>query len=94
MALGFSPYTSNFFGYVIGIFCSFFLSRNFVFFASGDSRKQLVRFFFAFCIAYIANFGILHVCLRLNVDEVISQIVAGIFYLSFMFAFSRVWVFK
>ena len=94
MALGFSPYASNFAGYAIGLFCSFFLSRVFVFFSSGNGRKQLVRFFAAFCVAYVANLGALHFCLQLNVDEIASQIIAGIFYLSLMFGFSRAWVFK
>lgn len=94
IALGFSSYTSNFAGYAIGLFCSFFLSRTFVFFASGNSRKQSVRFFAAFCIAYVANLGVLYFCLQLNVNQIASQVVAGIFYLSIMFAFSRIWVFK
>jgi putative flippase GtrA len=94
MALGFSPYTSNFAGYTIGLLCSFFLSRVFVFFSSGYGRKQLVRFFAAFCVAYVANLGVLHFCLQLNAGKIVSQIIAGVFYLFLMFCFSKKWVFK
>jgi putative flippase GtrA len=94
MALGLSPYVSNFAGYLIGLFCSFFLGRRFVFLASGNSGRQLVRFFITFCIAYFFNLGTLYFCLQLGVNNLVSQVIAGVIYLIVMFAFSRIWVFK
>ena len=94
MVLGFSPYLSNLAGYVAGFFCSFFLSRNFVFFSAGKNRRKIARFFLTFVMSYLANAGVLHLCLRLGINVVASQIVAGISYLLIMFSLSRLWVFK
>lgn len=94
MALGLSPYASNFLGYLSGFFCSFFLGRRFVFLASGNSRRQLIRYFITFFIAYFLNLGTLYFCLQLSLNNLVSQIFAGASYLIVMFAFSRIWVFK
>jgi len=94
IALGFSPYVSNFAGYAAGLFCSFFMSKTFVFLSSGNGQKQLVRYFIAFSVAYVLNLGVLHLCLQLNWDGFSSQIFSGISYLILMFYFSTKWVFK
>ena len=94
MALGFSPYISNFTGYVTGFFCSFFLHMNFVFSVPEKIFYRMARFLVTFFVSYIANFGTLFFCLQLKVNDVISQIGAGIVYVLVMFLLSRLWVFK
>ena len=94
MALGFSPYISNFMGYITGFFCSFFLNMNFVFSVPEKICYRMARFLVAFFAAYTANFGTLYFCLQLRINDVISQICAGIVYILVLFSFSRLWVFK
>ena len=93
MALGFSPYVSNFAGYTVGLCCSFILNKHFVFLAKGNRRRQIGRFMAAFGIAYLLNLAFLHVCLEAGVAKVAAQILAGVLYLAAMYMLSRVWVF-
>jgi putative flippase GtrA len=94
MAIGLSPYGSNFAGYTAGIFCSFFLSKKFVFPKQGKKKYLFWRYLAIFCISYAANLGVLHLCLQGNINSAISQIGAGIIYWLMMFTLSRLWVFK
>lgn len=94
MALGFSPYASNLAGYMVGLCCSFFLSKYFVFLAHGSGRGQAGRFLAAFAVAYVANLALLHASLQAGVGHVAAQIVAGALYLVVMYVLLRSWVFR
>lgn len=92
--LGFSPYICNLAGYSVGFLCSFLLSRLFVFPGGRSIGGEVSRYVICFVLAYVANLGALHLCLLLNIREVMSQIISGIVYLVIMFSLSRLWVFK
>jgi putative flippase GtrA len=94
LALGLSPYFSNFLGYSVGLACSFFLNKSFVFAATGNARKQAVRFLAAFLFAYLTNLAVLHISLRFGAGDIIAQLLGGGIYLLTMYQISRLWVFK
>jgi putative flippase GtrA len=94
LALGLSPYVSNLSGYLVGLTCSFFLTKTFVFAARGESGRQARRFLVAFAVAYLMNLGALHASLQAEVNGILAQLLAGALYLFSMFIFSRSWVFR
>ena len=89
-----SPYLSNLSGYVVGFFCSFFLSKKFVFSAHGNGLQQFVRFLLAFLFSYALNLLVLHQFLIAHFNKYLAQVVAGGIYLVAMYFLSKKMVFK
>lgn len=93
-AMGMSAYLSNALGYAVGLACSFFLSKKFVFESNQSGRWQLARFLLAFALAYGLNVLCLHLLLGIEINAYTAQVLSGIVYLIFMFLLSKLWVFK
>lgn len=94
MALGFSPYLCNVFGYSVGLCCSYFLNKNYTFKIKDADGRRFVKFLLAFSIAYLTNLVILFYLINNGVDDGVAQIGAGIGYLFIMYLISSKWVFK
>lgn len=92
--LGASPYASNGAGYAVGLLCSFFLNRKFVFQGGQEYSGQFKRFILAFIISYAANFLMLHLALRIGAHAILAQAMGVFLYFGCMYAIGRVWVFR
>ena len=87
----------NFIGYLIGIFVSFYLNRNFVFKSKDKKiRKQILNFICAFLISYLINLTFLIIFTYIfSVSYYISQILSmatyslSFYYLSNKYIFNR-----
>lgn len=94
MFLGANPLLSNVVGYAVGLIASFFLSKRWVFEASGKARHEAIRFAIAFAVSYLANLGVLWLAVRFGVWPYAAQVLAGVTYTLSMFAISSQWVFQ
>jgi putative flippase GtrA len=69
---------SNFAGYVLGFFLSYFLNKKFTFRSTCPHKRVLPRYLISICIAYCLNLLTLIILFRLMKENVyISQIIAG-----------------
>lgn len=95
MYLGIMAEVSNFIGYLLGFFVSYFLNKRYNFKSVNSHKKDLPKFATSMGLAYIANLATLSVLFRaFGVNVYIAQIVAGIIYVMCGYALSKVWVFK
>ena len=95
MYLGFFPEISNFFGYFILIFISYYFNKKYNFKIKSHYGKDLYKFIISMGIAYLLNLIILIVCYKyLEVNTYISQVIAGIVYTLSGYILSKVWVFN
>lgn len=93
--LGVYPELSNFIGYVIGFFVSYFLNKKYNFKSENSHKKDLPKFLLSMSLAYILNLLVLIICYRyLDVNVYISQVLAGVVYVLTGYILSKVWVFK
>lgn len=93
--LGVYPELSNFIGYVIGFFVSYFLNKKYNFKSENSHKKDLPKFLLSMSLAYILNLLVLIICYRyLDVNVYISQILAGTVYVLTGYILSKIWVFK
>lgn len=92
--LGLLAEVSNLFGYIIGIFVSYFLNKKYNFKTNNQDKKEFLRFLFTVFIAYILNLITLFITYRvLNIDVYISQVLAGIAYFIVGYILSKKYVF-
>ena len=90
-----SPEMSNVIGYAIALAVSYMLNRHFTFNSTQKRRAEILRFLFAFAIAYSLNFAALLVLIHpLGLHEGISQIVAGGVYVAFSYLINKYYVFR
>ncbi len=90
-----NPITSNVTGYLCGLVVSYFLNKFFTFRSTNRSRAEMLRFLVVFVAAYLANFGMLLLCIDvLHVHEAVSQVVAGGVYVAASFLLNKYYVFK
>lgn len=94
VTFGFSPYESNFAGYLAGVVCSFFLNKTFVFASREHGAKRFGRFVVVFAVSYFMNLVVLHISLQVGAGDIAAQLWAGGCYLIVMFLLSRLWIFK
>ena len=95
MYLGINPYASNFIGYGLGILLSFYLQKSWVFASPGNLLSKFSRFLLVFGVAYLANLTVLFTSIdKLNLNEYLSQITAGLFYLAIGYSANNFFVFK
>lgn len=93
MFLGISPEISNLSGYVVGIIFSYFMNKVFTFKSKSKNKLEFIKFIISMFIAYILNFTTLKICLNLNINPYISQIISGGIYTATGYILSRFWVF-
>lgn len=92
---GWSPEASNVMGYAIGLVTSFVLNRRFTFESSGPRAREFARFLATFAIAFLANFMVLALMVRvLGMHAAVSQVVAGVVYVATSFLLSKHYVFR
>ncbi len=90
-----SPEISNALGYGVGLLISYILNRCFTFNSSQVKHKEFLRFFTVFCIAYATNFIVLLFLIhRCGVSDGLSQILAGMVYVSTSFFMNKHYVFE
>lgn len=92
--LGWNPFASNVAGYAVGMLVSFTLNRQFTFRSTGDARREGARFLLIFLLAYLANLIVLWLLVRwLQLDVVVSQVLAGVVYFGMSFVLNKYYVF-
>ena len=93
--VGFFPELSNFIGYFIVIFISYFLNKKYTFRSEGSYKKNLTRFILSMLIAYLFNLLTFEIFYRiLSVNIYLSQIYAVVVYALIGYFLSKKWVFK
>lgn len=92
---GMTPEASNMAGYGIGLVVSYVLNRNYTFKSKQRHRREIIRFFWVFLVAYASNFIVLLILIhQLNLHEGMSQVLAGIVYVVFSYLMNKYYVFK
>ena len=94
LAAGFSPYISNLAGYCIGIICSFYLNKIFVFSDGQSGVRAAPKYLIAFLISYSLNLFVLYIGEQVSFNIYAAQVVAGGAYFLSMFLLSKTWVFE
>ena len=93
--VGFFPELSNFIGYFIVIFISYFLNKKYTFRSEDSHKKNLPRFISSMLIAYLFNLLTFEIFYRvLSVNIYLSQIYAVVVYTLIGYFLSKKWVFK
>lgn len=92
--LEFNPVISNMISYAIGLLSTYLLNRTLTFHSTGKKRKEVIRFFIAFAIAYLANLTALIIFIDyFNIHEGFSQILASMVYVAFSFPLLKFYVY-
>ncbi|TLD83887.1 GtrA family protein [Helicobacter sp. MIT 11-5569] len=92
--LGTRAELANFLGYILGIYCSYYLNSRFTFKANSNT-KGLIKFFLTMGIAYLINLIVLILCFRILLLNVyIAQFLACLSYTIFGFLLSKIFVFN
>jgi gtrA family protein len=85
---------SNFLGYFIAIFVSFYLNKYFTFNDGVKNKLQILKFMFSMVISYILNLIVMSFSYRiLEINVYISQILGGFVYTFTGYLLSKNWVF-
>lgn len=85
---------SNFLGYFIAIFVSFYLNKYFTFNNGVKNKLQILKFMFSMVISYILNLIVMSFSYRiLEINVYISQILGGFVYTFTGYLLSKNWVF-
>ena len=85
---------SNFLGYFIAIFVSFYLNKYFTFNDEVKNKLQILKFMFSMVISYILNLIVMSFSYRiLEINVYISQILGGFVYTFTGYLLSKNWVF-
>lgn len=93
--LGMSPEFSNAVGYTVGLILSYILNRYYTFNSRQSRRGEIIRFLSIFAFAYAVNFVVLLIMIyKLNMHEIASQIIAGLFYTVMSYLMNKFYVFK
>jgi len=93
MALGFSPYTANIGGYLVGFVLGFVVSKKFVFRSNGHFVGESMRYLLAFLICFGLNLIALKLALKLT-NAFAAQAIAALVYTATMFLLTRCFVFS
>ena len=93
--LGTMPLVANFAGFAGGLVFAYLFSRKFVFRSKAHVSPEAARYFSSFVISYLINASILQISIAvLNMNALLSQSVAVIFYVISMYLASRVYIFR
>jgi putative flippase GtrA len=93
MALGVSATAANVCGYAAGLVSSFVLNRRFVFVASGELNREMLRFLAAFAVSFGANLAVLRLSIASSLNPYLAQLVATATYVVVMFVLCDAFVF-
>lgn len=95
MFLRVDPFVANFVVYFPAIFLSYFLNRGFTFKCSKSHKQSFPRFIGVLLVAYVANLCTLTLLIRfINLDQYLSQVIAGIVYVLIGFTGSKFFAFS
>jgi putative flippase GtrA len=93
--LKWSPELSNIAGYSVGLISSYVLNKKYTFVSVQSRHFEMLRFLIVFAFAYLLNFlALLMLIYRMNINEGLSQILAGIVYLLISYVMNKHYVFK
>ena len=85
---------SNFLGYFIAIFVSFYLNKYFTFNNGVKNKLQILKFMFSMVISYILNLIVMSFSYRIiEINVYISQILGSFVYTFTGYLLSKNWVF-
>ena len=91
---GVIPEISNFIGYFVSIFISFYLNKYFSFNDDSKNKIQIFKFIISMGASYVSNLAIMSFSYRfLSVNAYISQILGGFGYICMGYLLSKNWVF-
>lgn len=92
---GMSPELSNAAGYTVGLISSYILNRYYTFSSKQNRRSEIIRFLAIFAFAYALNFVVLLILIyKLNMHEIASQLIAGVFYTIMSYLMNKFYVFR
>lgn len=95
MIIKFSPEISNFIGYMVCIFLSFYLNEKYNFKSNVKYSKGLAKFLIAMGIAYLFNLASVEISIKiLSINSYVSQILGGVVYTITGYLLSKFFVFK
>jgi putative flippase GtrA len=94
IVLSLSPYLSNALGYAAGLACSYAFNSRWTFRAGAGSPARLIRFAFAFALAYGANLALLYVLLTAGAPWLLAQTAALLTYSGLFFVLCKFVVFR
>lgn len=95
MLFGIPAEISNFLGYMITLFISYGLNRQFSFKSENSHINDLPKFVISMAVSYIANLLTLVVLYRIfDINVYASQILAGGVYTMSGYMLSKFWVFR
>jgi putative flippase GtrA len=90
-----SPEVSNIAGYLVGLIVSYSLHKNYTYESKGRCHSEKLRFLAAVAVAYAANFIVLVILIhQIEMHAGMSQILAGIMYVTVSFIMNKYYVFK
>ena len=93
--MGFNPEISNLIGYAVALIVSYFLNRKYTFKSTQKRNAEAAKFIVDFLIAYAINFLVLIILFRFfHMNAALSQMFAGICYVSVSYALNKFYVFK
>jgi len=88
-------YLGNALGFVVSVLTNYYLNRRWTFRSKGAVSRELPKFFTVSVIAYVANLGILTLCLSvLNLSANPSQIIAIACVMPINFIMNKLWSFR
>jgi len=91
----FSPELSNFIGYFVSIFLSFYLNERYNFKSGVKYSKGLIKFFISMGIAYLLNLGCVVVSIEIfKINSYFAQILGGVVYTLTGYLLSKFFVFR
>jgi putative flippase GtrA len=92
---GLDALISNILGYSFGLFFSYFLNRIFTFKSTQKKTAEFRLFVIFFLIAYGMNFLALYLLVNYtSLHQAVSQILAGVIYISFSFLLQKFIVYR
>lgn len=93
--MGLSPLYSNFVGYGVGLFFSYFLNRIYTFKSKQKKTSEFLLFVLFFLLAYGVNLIVLYILIYYaGVHEAVSQLLAGAVYIACSFLLQKFFVYS
>ncbi|MRN79352.1 GtrA family protein [Brucella sp. 10RB9210] len=93
-AVGLNPYMSNAIGFAAGLLNSYFMNKAFTFKVISHISGDIIKFLYAFFIAYIVNIVVLHFLLKFTTENnTLCQLIAMFTYNVAFFVMMKSWVF-
>lgn len=92
---GITPEASNVIGYAVGLVASYLLNKSYTFKKNSSRRGEFIIFLAVFALAYGLNFLALLALVRgMEMHQGLSQVLAGVVYVSVSYLMNKYFVFK